>query len=84
MKDTTPALRSRIERVYFSAGDLVEIKHPIENRPTMVVQSVDKMPIRGAADTATSSLLGVTCFWFSSDKKFQSKRFSTKDLAKIK
>jgi hypothetical protein len=65
------------EKIYFSAGDLVMIKHEIANRPTMVVKSVDKIPM-----AKTGGLLGVTCFWFSSDMVMQQARFSTKDLTK--
>ena len=31
------------ERIYFSAGELVMVKHSIPNRPVMVVKSVDKL-----------------------------------------
>lgn len=67
-------------KVFFAAGDLVTLKHDIDNRPSMVVQSVDKSTIKSESVVA---LLGVTCIWFSSDFKLQKNRFSTKDLKKI-
>lgn len=74
------------EKIYFSAGDLVKVKHEIENRPTMVVKSVDKITMMKKAnadqDKPTGGLLGVTCFWFSVNMELQSARFSTKDLTK--
>ena len=71
-------LRARMEKVFFAAGDRVEVKHDIENKPMMVVQKIDKITMGGG-----SALLGVTCFWFSSDMKLQSHRFNTKDLSKL-
>lgn len=68
-------------RVYFSPGDLARVKQNIENKPLMVVKSVDKIdnPIGGE----TTSLLGVTCFWFDANKVLQQHRFNTKDLKKV-
>lgn len=73
-------LRSRIEKTFFSSGDVVIIKHDIPNRPHMIVQSIDKLPITNGERVA---LLGVTCMWFSSDNKLQKNRFSTKDIKKV-
>ena len=64
------------ERVYFSAGDMVIIKHDLDPKPKMMVQSVDKTVPDGI-------LLGVTCIWFSTDGKIQKHRFNTKDLKKL-
>lgn len=74
-------LRPRIEKIFFSSGDIVEIKHDISNKPRMVVQTIDKLPMK---EGDRVSLLGVTCIWFSSDHKLQKSRFSTKDIVKIK
>jgi hypothetical protein len=38
------ALRPRIEKIFFSSGDIVMVKHDIPNRPFMIVQSIDKLP----------------------------------------
>jgi hypothetical protein len=47
MENTTAveekALRPRI--VFFSSGDIVMVKHDIPNRPFMIVQSIDKLPV---------------------------------------
>lgn len=77
-------LLPRPDRVFFSAGNLVELKHDIPNKPQMVVVSVDKLPMKVGGDNDKVALLGVTCIWFSTDCKLQSHRFSTKDLVKIK
>lgn len=83
MKNTEEerTLISRVEKVFFSSGDVVELKHNISNRPRMVVQSIDKLPLASGDRVA---LLGVTCIWFSSDQKLQKSRFSTKDIKKVK
>jgi hypothetical protein len=52
------------------------VKHDIPNRPFMIVQSIDKLPVASGDRVA---LLGVTCIWFSSDLKLQK---STKDIIK--
>jgi hypothetical protein len=48
MENTTAveekALRPRIEKI-FSSGDIVMVKHDIPNRPFMIVQSIDKLPV---------------------------------------
>ena len=79
-KDEARNLRPRVEKVFFSSGDIVEVKHDIPNKPVMIVQSIDKMPMK-AGDKV--SLLGVTCIWFSTDLKLQKSRFSTKDIKKV-
>jgi hypothetical protein len=82
MENTTAveekALRPRIEKIFFSSGDIVMVKHDIPNRPFMIVQSIDKLPVA----SGEVALLGVTCIWFSSDLKLQKSRFSTKDIIK--
>lgn len=75
------------EKIYFSAGDLVMIKHDIPNRPVMIVKSVDKITMAKTSttsrtDTTSGGLLGVTCFWFSTNMELQQARFNTKDLTK--
>jgi hypothetical protein len=47
------------------------------NRPFMIVQSIDKLPV-----AFQTSGMSVTCIWFSSDLKLQKSRFSTKDIIK--
>jgi hypothetical protein len=73
------ALRPRVEKIFFSSGDIVVVKHDIPNKPFMIVQSIDKLPVTVGDRIA---LLGVTCIWFSSDFKLQKSRFSTKDIIK--
>lgn len=83
--------RTLREKVYFSAGDLVMVKHDIKNKPVMIVKSVDKITLSktratastgSTSDTTAGGLLGVTCFWFSVNMELQQARFNTKDLTK--
>jgi hypothetical protein len=48
------------------------VKHDIPNRPFMIVQSIDKLPVASGDRVA---LLEVTCIWFSSDLKLQKAGF---------
>lgn len=68
------------DRTYFNPGDVVEIKQNLDYKPKMVVKSVDKVENPGT-DKKPLRLLGVTCFWFSTDGKLQTERFNTKDLS---
>jgi hypothetical protein len=54
-------------------------KHDIPNRPFMIVQSIDKLPVASGDRVA---LLGVTCIWFSSDLKLQKAGFPQRTLSK--
>jgi hypothetical protein len=67
------------EKVFFTAGDVVELRQDISNKPTMVVKSVDKGGLAGEKPM----LWGITCFWFTSTMEYQEKRFNTKDLVSI-
>jgi hypothetical protein len=72
------------DKTYFSPGDTVELKQNINNKPVMVVKSVDKA---NAAHTDTGYrapvLLGITCFWFTTTGEYQLQRFNTKDLQHV-
>ena len=67
------------EKVFFTAGDVVELRQDIPNKPTMIVRSVDKMAQPGERPM----LLGILCFWFTETGEYQEKRFNTKDLITI-
>ena len=68
------------DKVYFHNGDLVTLKQDLPNKPTMLVERVEKATIQ---DNKTTKLMGVTCIWFSSDMIMQRNRFSTKDLIHV-
>lgn len=59
-------------------GDIVRVKHMLDVRPKMLVQSIDRNDM-----SEKKLLLGVTCVWFSTKGELQKARFNTKDLEKI-
>jgi uncharacterized protein YodC (DUF2158 family) len=67
------------EKVFFTPGDVVELRQSIQNKPEMVVASVDKSTFK----EGKSVLFGVTCFWFTEAGMIQEKRFNTKDLKHV-
>jgi hypothetical protein len=54
------------------------VKHDIPNRPFMIVQSIDKLPV-ASGDRVVAR---VTCIWFSSDLKLQKAGFPQRTLSK--
>jgi hypothetical protein len=54
------------------------VKHDIPNRPFMIVQSIDKLPVASGDRVA---LLGSN-IWFSSDLKLQKAGFPQRTLSK--
>jgi len=64
---------------YFAPGDVVVLKQELDNKPVMVVKTVDKM----ADASEKPRLVGITCQWFNTSKELQTARFSTKDLVKV-
>lgn len=67
--------------VFFHAGDRVQLKQDIPNKPVMVVSSIPKTRRIGQKDlTDKPILLGVKCFWFTSDGSYQERLFNSKDL----
>jgi len=69
------------KRVFFAAGDVVQIKQDVPNKPKMIVQEINKSTIPAKGDSK-GMLLGVTCIWFSTIGSLEKHRFSTKDLEK--
>ena len=72
------------ERTYFYAGDVVELKQDVPNKPKMIVSSVPKIRRVGEnkAPDSKSILLGVKCFWFTTQGVYQERVFNSKDLKK--
>lgn len=67
------------DKVFFTPGDVVQIRQDIPMKPEMVVSTVDKSTFK----EGKSVLFGVTCFWFSTNLEIQEKRFNTKDLRHV-
>lgn len=67
------------EKIYFSAGDVVTIKHDIDNKPKMLVKEIVKKLVKD-----DNHFQGIRCFWYTSEGLYQEQVFSTKDLKLIK
>jgi uncharacterized protein YodC (DUF2158 family) len=67
------------EKIFFTAGDVVQLRQDIPNKPKMVVHSIDKI----AATGERPMLFGITCFWFTTLGEYQKERFNTKDLVHL-
>ncbi len=65
------------EKTFFSPGDVCMIKQDIPNKPTMMVQRIERSIIR---NNGHDVLRGVRCRWFTKDGYLQEAVFSTKDL----
>jgi len=66
------------EKIYFNPGDVVKIKHMLDQIPLMLVKEKESKMIKG-----DSHFKGIRCFWFTKDGSYQEQVFSTKDLMMV-
>ena len=67
-------------KVFFTPGDLVQIKHDLPNKPVMLVKGKETKAIRGED---ASHFLGIRCFWFTTNGEYQEQIYSTKDISHV-
>lgn len=70
------------DKIFFTPGDVVQLKQEIPNKPKMIVKRIERSIIKNV--NGKDHLQGIRCRWFSSDQKLQEAVFSTKDLILIK
>lgn len=71
--------------VYFNAGDVVQLKQDIANKPKMVViKKVTSIFKHDKVEDKKPTLKGIKCMWFTTNGMYQENIFNTKDLEKIK
>lgn len=76
---------NREDHIYFNAGELVELKADLPNKPVMLVKKVAKFNrVVGTASPDIKGLIGIVCFWFTTEGLYQEASFSTKDLKHAK
>ncbi len=68
-------------KIYFTPGDICQMKQDIPNKPIMVVVRIERSIMKNTE--GKDYLKGVRCRWFSTDYKLQEAVFSTKDLILI-
>lgn len=74
------------DKVYFNAGDVVQLKQDIPNKPTMIVVKKETSLFKHDSKRLEDKrpiLKGIRCRWFTSTGELQESIFNTKDLKKI-
>ena len=69
------------QKVYFTPGQIVELRQDIPNKPKMIVYRVERSIMRNK--TGHDILKGVRTRWFTQDGRLQEAVWSTKDLILI-
>lgn len=74
------------DKVYFNAGDVVQLKQDIPNKPTMIVVKKETSLFKHDSKRLEDKrpvLKGIRCRWFTSTGELQENVFNTKDLIKL-
>ena len=74
------------DKVYFNAGDVVQLKQDIPNKPTMIVVKKETSLFKHDSKRLEDKhpiLKGIRCRWFTSTGELQEAVFNTKDLIKL-
>lgn len=68
------------DKIYFTPGQLVVLKHDLPNKPIMMVVRKETSIFKNTGDNI---LRGIRCRWFTTDGTLQEAIFNTKDLIKV-
>ena len=71
------------EKIYFVAGDIVEVRHNIENKPKMFVTDKITKSIKDKDENIENVFLGLKCRWYDKNQVLHEAIFSTKDLKHV-
>ena len=74
------------DKIYFNAGDVVQLKQDIPNKPTMIVVKKETSLFKHDSKRLEDKrpiLKGIRCRWFTSTGELQENVFNTKDLIKL-
>lgn len=70
--------------VFFSPGDLVQLRQDLPNKPIMyVIKKETSIFKHDRVDDKKPILIGIRCRWFTTSGEVQEEIFSTKDLELI-
>ncbi|MBO7211678.1 MAG: hypothetical protein J6V44_11840 [Methanobrevibacter sp.] len=71
------------DKVFFNPGDVVALRHRIDNIPTMyVIEKVTRNVVSKEGDKE-SMFIGIKCRWFDANQVLREAVFSTKDLIHV-
>ncbi len=71
-------------KIFYNPGDLVTIRHDIQNKPTMfVVEKCTRSLYNKENNEKENVFLGIKCRWFDKNQVMHEELFSTKDLLKL-
>lgn len=71
------------EKIFFVAGDIVEVRHDIENKPKMFVTDKITKSIKDKDGNIENVFLGLKCKWYDKNQVLHETIFSTKDLKHV-
>ena len=74
------------DKVYFNAGDVVQLKQDIPNKPIMIVVKKETSLFKHDSKRLEDKrpiLKGIRCRWFTSTGELQESVWNTKDLIKL-
>lgn len=71
------------EKVFFVAGDIVEVRHNIDNKPKMFVTDKITKSIKDKDGNIENIFLGLKCKWYDKNQVLHEAIFSTKDLKHV-
>ena len=71
------------EKIFFVAGDIVEVRHNIDNKPKMFVTDKITKSIKDKDGNIENVFLGLKCKWYDKNQVLHEAIFSTKDLKHV-
>lgn len=69
--------------IYFSPGDLVTVRHNVDNKPVMWAVDKASRVIKHSTGDVETVFLGIKCRWFDKNGVLQENIFNTKDIMKV-
>lgn len=69
-----------VEKTFFVAGDVVEVRHDIENKPKMFITEKITKSFKDKDGNVENIFVGLKAKWFDKNQVLQEAIFSTKDL----
>lgn len=69
-----------VEKTFFVAGDVVEVRHNIENKPKMFITEKITKSFKDKDGNVENVFIGLKAKWFDKNQVLQEAIFSTKDL----